>query len=158
MWSPIRNTDGSIEPVNIAECDEYIIKMYQRFRFLNLSYDQWASDSSIQKMQALGIPAQKTQFTADYMSLIFGELLSLFLQDRIVLYANGPFAEETSDQLKFLQKRYTAAGHRIEAVKGHHDDIPACLAGAAHCATSGIRSIAALPRIRTKRFAALAGR
>jgi len=152
VWKPGRDDSGKVLPVNIADVDNYIIQAHRRFRFVSLTYDHWQSEASIQKMQTLGIPAKKTAYTSDYIEVIYGELLNLFLQNRIRIYGAGPYAEEIVDQLKHLEKKYTSTSYRVLGADGHNDDIPACIAGAAHMACGGARTLSTLPAVRTRYF------
>jgi hypothetical protein len=72
-------------------------------------------------------------------------MTELFVQGRIVCYAHGPFVTESVDQLKFLQQKFNRRTFRVEAAEGHHDDIPACIAGASYVALTGEMSYAGLP-------------
>ena len=110
------------------------------------------SAGSVQYLQRMGLPATQTPFTSKYIQDIYSTLLDLFLQGRIVMYKHGLFSLETMEQLKFLQQRYNRRTFSVVAAEGHHDDIPACLAGASFMALTNKFSYRSLPRITTARI------
>ncbi len=146
IWTPDKATGT---PVDIATCDTYIADMARRFHLAAITYDQFNSASSIQYLNKIGLPAMQTTFTSQYMQDIFGTLLSLFIEGRIVIYKNGPFAIESAEQLKFLQQKFNRRTYSVSAAEGHHDDIPACIAGASYQALTNRATYKSLPRIRT---------
>lgn len=148
MWSP-RN---SREKVMIDEVDNYIIDLCKRkFNIVSLSYDQWQSISSIQKMQKNGIRALETRFTASYVEKIYETLVHLMQDERLEIYGSGVWVPEIKDQLLFLQKKYNRRGFKVQAAAGHYDDIPDAIAGATYMALQ--RAVfASLPRIRAARL------
>jgi hypothetical protein len=158
LWTPDPDTN---EPVDMSAVEQYLLRLSQNFNLVSITTDQWNSISMIQNLQRAGLPMRETTFTASYKEHIFQCLLDLFRQDRIILYRHEPeeydnknrkvmpVIPEIVDQLKFATKRYNANSSRVEAMPGHHDDIPACIAGAAYVIESGNQVYASLPRVRT---------
>jgi hypothetical protein len=148
MWRP----RSSKEKVVIEEVDNYILDICKRkFNVVSLSYDQWCSISSIQKMQKNGIKAIETRFSASYIEKIYETLIHLMQDERVEIYGSGQWVPEIKDQLLFLQKKYNRRGFRVQAAEGHFDDIPDCIAGAAYMALQ--KSVfASLPKIRSSRL------
>jgi len=110
------------------------------------------SAGSVQFLQKMGLPAAQTPFTSKYIQDIYSSLLDLFLQGRIVIYKHGECARETMEQLKFLQQKFNRRTFSISAAEGHHDDIPACIAGASFMALTKNMSYKGLPKIQTARI------
>jgi hypothetical protein len=135
------------QPVNIDAVDSYIIEMCKRFNIVSLTYDQWNSAASIQKMYRNGIPARQTSFSRSFKAKIYTTLLHLFINNLIDIYDIGACASEAKVQLKNLQKKFNQQSFRIEAARGFNDDIPDCLAGAAYQALESNAQIS-LPIIR----------
>lgn len=148
MWCP----KTTKEQVLIEEVDEYILDICKRkFNIVSLTYDQFSSISSVQKMQKNGIPCMQTAFTHAYIEKIYDTLLHLFQEDRIEIYGIGEWVPEIKDQLLFLQKKYSRRGFRVQAADGHFDDICDCIAGAAYMSLQ--QSVfASLPQIRAARL------
>lgn len=146
VWVP-----DSGNPVNIDAVDSYIIEMCKRFNIVSLTYDQWNSAASIQKMYRNGIPVRQTSFSRSFKAKIYTTLLHLFINNLIDIYDIGECSHEAKTQLKNLQKKFNQQSFRIEAAKGFHDDIPDCLAGAAYQALESNVQIS-LPPIRGTRL------
>lgn len=126
-WSP---QDG--KPINVNEIDEYMIDLNKRFHFKLITFDQWNSATSIQKLRKVGLPAKLARFTAQYKVRIYDNLEQLALSGRLLI----PSCEETK-LLKLemfnLQKRYTTTGYKVYPKKEGEtitDDIVDSLAGA----------------------------
>lgn len=141
-------------PVDVEEVRDYIIRMTTQFRIVSITFDAWNSAETIQSLIRRGLPARPTAYSPKYQDQIYQNLLDLFLQDRITFYKHGcPFVPEADDQFKFLEKRYHKKTWTVQAVPGHHDDIPDCVAGAAFLACMGKYGYGGLPKSSTARIA-----
>lgn len=141
------------DPVDVEEVKAYIIRMCNQFRIVSVTFDAWNSADAIQFLKRRGLPARETGYTPKYQDQIYQNLLDLFLQDRITFYKHGcPFVAEADDQMKFLEKRYHKKTWTVQAVPGHHDDIPDCVAGASFLACMGKYGYGGLPKSSTARI------
>jgi hypothetical protein len=126
-WTP----QGGM-PINVHEIDEYMINLNKRFRLAMVTYDQWNSALSIQKLRKIGMPAKLARFTAQYKVQIYDNFEQVATSGRLLI----PSCEETK-LLKFemfnLQKKYTTTGYKVYPKKEGEiltDDICDALAGA----------------------------
>ena len=156
MWMP--SVTG--EPVNITDVDQYVIKLFRRFKIVSVTYDMWESASSTQLLQRMGLPARITPFNSSYKQTIYSTLRNLFFEQRIEFYQHDgfnpelkqdtySFSMEAMDQFKFLEKRFNAHSFSVSAAAGHYDDIPDCIAGASYIALTGQHGYVTLPRIKS---------
>jgi hypothetical protein len=146
LWQPTKENK-----VIISEVDDYIIRMCGKFNIQSVSFDSWNSETSIQRMEGLGIPVVKTPFTTQHQMVIYETLLNLFQEGTIIIYEDGDpehFSTEAKQQLKYLQKKHSRKSFRIEGASGQHDDIPDAIAGAAWMALNKLQ-YGKLPAIRT---------
>ena len=132
-WAPIQMR----QPIQSKEIKDYIISLHTRFRFKQISFDQWHSASMIQELQALGIPAVLKQFTKEYKGEIYINLLEAFRDRRIRFYkvSNGKALNKSGElfdineipearsQFTFLQKKWKNGKQVIGALSGYKDDI-----------------------------------
>ena len=136
-WKPSSN-----KPINVEVVEEYVINLHRKFRFKQVSYDQWNSQSSIQKLQNNGINAICRPFTKSHKEAIYDQLYQLFIQNKIFIYTyNTTIIDENTkqhlqlqeidllkSQFKTLQKKFNGKNYRVEAMSGAHDDIPDAIA------------------------------
>jgi hypothetical protein len=104
LWTP---KEG--QPVNIDEVDDYMIYLNRRFHLGMVTYDQWNSQSSINKLRKAGIPAQCTRFNKSYKIEIYDELHHLVADKKLKL----PFHKTLRDEMMNLQRKFMAQGYRI---------------------------------------------
>ena len=141
FWNPMSKN----QPVKERDVEDYVIDLHGRFKFKQISIDQWHSQSSIIKLQSAGINIQERQFNKEYKEKIYTELSQLIREDRIDVYdipggtyldsANNVLelneVQEAKTQFLFLQKKWKGKRFYIEALSGYKDDI--CDAVAAVC-------------------------
>jgi hypothetical protein len=159
-WKP----EGKNKPVQSEEVEKYIIDLHSRFRFAQVSFDQWNSAGSIHNLTKAGINAVCKPFNKKYSDMIYGTLYELFAEQRIFFYSiptvyNDPVSGEivylqevdlAKEQFKMLQKKWKGKKFKIEALHGYNDDIPDCIAASAYeCLNSKIKH--SLPNTRTVR-------
>jgi DNA-binding protein Fis len=138
IWRPNGNY-----PVDSNEVDTHIVDLATRFKFSQISYDQWGSTASITKLKGYGLNVVKTTFSRNYQNLIFSEMYDLFVNERIEIYnvdtriskdkqmINLEECTECRRQLLTLQKKWRANNtYKIEALRGNHDDFADCIAAA----------------------------
>jgi len=82
FWNPMTKN----QPVKEKEVEDYVIDLHRRFRFKQVSIDQWNSQSSVIKLQSFGVPIVERQFNKEYKEKIYTELSQLIRDDRIDIY------------------------------------------------------------------------
>jgi hypothetical protein len=141
FWNPQTKN----QPISEREVENYVIDLHRRFRFKQVSIDQWNSQSSVITLQSRGVPIIERQFNKEYKEKIYTELTQLIREDRIDIYdlSSGAYSdaqnnkhnlneiEEAKIQFLFLQKKWKGKRYYIEALSGYKDDI--CDAVAAVC-------------------------
>ena len=100
--------------INVHDVDEYIINLAKRFRFAMVSYDNWNSLSSMQKLRSRGIPTKVTAFRKQYKMLIYDQLEHLLVNHQLALPPKGPYHEQMGMELKCLKRIYTPVGFKIQ--------------------------------------------
>jgi hypothetical protein len=132
-WNPMTKN----QPVKEKDVEEYVIDLHRRFRFKQVSIDQWNSQSSLIKLQSHGVPIVERQFNKEYKEKIYTELTQLIREDRIDIYdlSSGAYLDaqgnkhdlneiqEAKIQFLFLQKKWKGKRYYIEALSGYKDDI-----------------------------------
>jgi hypothetical protein len=130
-WSP--TPDRMIE---ISEVDDYVCTLKRRFHLGLVTYDQWNSTASIQKLRKKGIPAIMTRFNRRHKMAIYSELEELIKVGKL----KCPFHQVLSNEMTHLQRRYDALGFKVYPKKDGDvtktDDITDALAGAVFSALS----------------------
>ena len=164
FWNPMSKN----QPVSEREVEEYVISLHAKFRFKQVSIDQWNSQTSIIKLQARGVPIVERQFNKEYKEKIYSELSQLIREDRIDVYdLSSGFNEDASGkkidlnevqeakiQFQYLQKIWKGKRFYIEALKGYKDDICDAVAAVSYeCTTSKIMS-----RLPSSKLVNLSGR
>ncbi len=147
FWNPLTKN----QPVSERDVEEYVIDLHKRFKFRQVSIDQWHSQSSIIKLQSYGINIQERQFNKEYKEKIYTELSQLIREDRIDIYdlPGGTYIDsygtsislneiqEAKTQFLFLQKKWKGKRYYIEALSGYKDDICDAVAAVSYeCLTS----------------------
>jgi hypothetical protein len=69
IWTPEKG-----KPININTVDDYVINLNRLFHLGLVTYDQWNSQSSIEKLRKGGIPALCTRFSKYYKIKIYQNL------------------------------------------------------------------------------------
>lgn len=162
FWNPLSKN----QPISEREVEDYVIDLNTRFRFRQVSIDQWHSQSSIIKLKSRGVNIVERQFNKEYKEKIYTELTQLVREDRIDVYdvsggvyvdANGQEqhlneVQEAKTQFLFLQKKWKGKRYYIEALSGYKDDICDAIAAVSYeCTTNKI--LQRLPSSKMVRFA-----
>jgi hypothetical protein len=149
FWNPKTKN----QPVKESEVEDYVIDLHNRFKFKQVSIDQWNSQSSLIKLQSRRVPIVERQFNKEYKEKIYTELSQLIRDDRIDIYdlSGGEYRDldhkiislneiqEAKIQFQFLQKKWKGKRYYIEALSGYKDDICDAVAAVAYeCLTSKI--------------------
>jgi hypothetical protein len=113
--------------------DEEVLGLCQRFRPVMITYDQWNSIPSIQKLTNQGFQVQQTAFNRGYKNRIYMNLREMMLKPEggVLLYDEAQLIAE----LLHLKYKPTPRGQSIGAdVRGDcpTDDYADCLAGASY--------------------------
>jgi len=155
FWNPRTKN----QPVKESEVEDYVINLHNKFKFKQVSIDQWNSQSSLIKLQSRRVPIVERQFNKEYKEKIYTELSQLVRDDRIDIYdlSGGEYRDldnktislneiqEAKIQFQFLQKKWKGKRYYIEALSGYKDDICDAVAAVAYeCLTSKI--LIRLPR------------
>lgn len=142
FWAPVQMK----QPVDVGVVEAYLIDLNSRFRFKQISFDQWHSSETIERLQQIGVPAVLRVFNREYKDAIYIDLLDAFRDNRVEFYqmSSGKVKNKAGDlvpineiaeakmQLTFLQKKWKNGKQYIEALSGYKDDIPDALAAAIH--------------------------
>jgi hypothetical protein len=149
FWNPQTKN----QPISEREVENYIIDLHKRFRFAQVSIDQWNSQSSVITLQSRGVPIIERQFNKEYKEKIYTELTQLVREDRIDIYdiSSGAYMDsqgnkhdlneiqEAKIQFLFLQKKWKGKRYYIEALSGYKDDICDAIAAVSYeCLTNKI--------------------
>jgi phage terminase large subunit-like protein len=149
FWNPRTKN----QPVKEKDVEDYVIELHRKFKFKQVSIDQWNSQSSLITLQSRRIPIVERQFNKEYKEKIYTELSQLVRDDRIDIYdlSGGEYrdldhklislneVQEAKIQFLFLQKKWKGKRYYIEALSGYKDDICDAVAAVAYeCLTSKI--------------------
>lgn len=139
FWTPTEKG-----PVDIMEVERTIRELCSRFRVVTVTFDQWNSAQTIQRLRASGINAFETKFTTNFIRTIYGELKSLINMEDVVLYPHRQLVGE----LKCLKYKILRSGFQRFFDKQSEfpcDDCADALAGSAFQAL-GQHVVNKLPR------------
>jgi hypothetical protein len=107
FWSP---KDG--KPIQIDDIDDYMVHLNRVFHLGLVTYDQWNSQSSINKLRKAGIPATCTRFSKSYKIQIYDELYKLVANKKLKI-PNSIFTKTLKNEMLNLQRKFMAQGYRI---------------------------------------------
>jgi len=158
FWAPLKMK----QPVPIREVEEYILELHNKFRFKQISFDQWGSPETISKLSAQGLPVVLKVFNKEYKDKIYLHLLEAFRDKRIEFYkmsagkvkdVKGNIIDineivEAKDQFTFLQKKWRNGRQIIEALTSYKDDLCDAVAAAIYESNSQSSVVQTLPRSR----------
>jgi len=157
FWNPMSKN----QPIDTREVEDYVIELHKRFRFKQVSVDQWNSQSSIVRLKTAGINIVEKHFNKQYKEDIYTELSQLIREERIDMYdiSGGSYldmrgerqplneVQEAKIQFQFLQKKWKGKRYYIESLTGYKDDICDAVAAVSYeCLMSKI--IVRLPNAR----------
>jgi len=111
-------------PVDINNVENFTRQLCRNFKIIFIGIDQHQSADTIQRFEKEGLPIHLVNITPKYNMEMYTELFRRVNTIHII-YPNKP---EIKEELKFLQKKYAGWGWRIEAARGHNDDIPDAIA------------------------------
>jgi hypothetical protein len=138
IWSPAID-----KAINIHEVDQYIIDISKHFKLVSVSYDDFNSLASIQKLRQFGVPTKLTAFRKQYKMQIYDSLETLFINHQIALPSKGPEASLLAQELKCLKRIYVEQGWKIKPNQDAQvttDDLADALAGAIGAAGDNVYS------------------
>ena len=158
FWAPLKMK----QPVPVSDVETYICQLHHKFRFRQISFDQWQSMETIARLQSLGLPVVLKVFNKEYKDKIYLNLLEVFRNKRISFYkmsagrvrdVKGKMMEineipEAKNQFLFLQKKWRNGRQIIEALTGYKDDIPDAVAAAIYEANAETIKQQYLPKSR----------
>jgi hypothetical protein len=102
FWRP----KDSVTPIDIMEIEKEIIDLCRRFRVDTVTFDQFQSAQTIQRLRSFGINAYETTFRTGYIAAIYGELKTLVNQGDLILYPHHQLIGE----MKNVRYKLTASG------------------------------------------------
>lgn len=112
-------------PVDINNVENYIRFLCKNFKVVKIIIDQHQSWDTYQKFKRENLPINTpVNINAKYNMDMYTELFRRINTGHIEYRADP----DLLDQLKFLQKKYAGWGWKVEAARGHHDDLSDCLA------------------------------
>lgn len=135
-WQPTHD-----QSIKVNEVDEYIISLAKRFKFGLVTYDEWNSLSSVQKLRSKGIPTKVTPFRKAFKMRIYDNLESLLINGQIALPFKDNDAQLLYNELKYVKRIYGPQGFKIkpdEDAPVTTDDLADALAGACGMALDDI--------------------
>jgi hypothetical protein len=158
FWAPVHMR----QPIDVSKVENYIIDLHSRFRFKQISFDQWHSSATIDKLANLGLPAVLKVFNKEYKDKIYIHLLDAFRNKNIEFYRmsagkaldkDGKYFDineipEAKNQFTFLQKKWKGNRQIIEALSGYKDDICDATAAAIYECAQEAKTSQSLPRTR----------
>jgi|694.fasta_scaffold26276_6 hypothetical protein len=158
FWAPLKMK----QPVPVREVEEYLMQLNSKFKFKQISFDQWGSLETLEKLKANGLPVVLKVFNKEYKDKIYLKLLEVFRDKRITFYkiSSGQVRDlnnkimdineipEARNQFMFLQKKWRNGRQQIEALTGYKDDICDAVAAAVYEADADMIAYKSLPRAR----------
>tara|TARA_B100000614_G_scaffold262909_1_gene300774 strand:+ start:237067 stop:240150 length:3084 start_codon:yes stop_codon:yes gene_type:complete len=134
--------------ISVNDVDSYIMALNRRFHFGLVSYDQWNSQQSIQKLRRIGMPAIETRFSRNYKMMIYDNLYELVASGRLLIPDHTASHNLLKLEMINLQKKYLATGGYRVLPKADGDiltdDLCDALAGA--CFNAMDRTTRKLPQ------------
>jgi len=103
-WTP-----SATKSIDINEVDEYVVSLRRKFPIAQVTYDQWNSTASIQKLKKRGVPAKMTPFNRKYKMAIYKEFEMLLNAERVII----PWHELLRDEMISLQRKFDAQGFKV---------------------------------------------
>jgi len=129
-WSPLPN-----KPIDIDAVDNYVIELKRKFFIVMLTFDNWNSAKSIDKLKKHGIPYKRTPFNSKFTKNIYDELYNLVVAGKLFI----PHHDLLMKEMIYLQRKNTNYGYKIYIKPGapvSTDDLVDSLAGACYSATN----------------------
>ena len=112
-------------PVKISIVEQFIEeKLWKNFYLTHIIVDQYQSASTVQRLNARGIPIYMIHATNQYNQMAYEYMINRINMETIRI----PYHKETIEELTFLQRKQQGKTVRYEAAIGHNDDIADCLA------------------------------
>jgi hypothetical protein len=125
-WHPLPDQSVSIEAV-----DDYVISLKRNFRLSLITYDQFNSHASLEKMRKHGIPAKLMRFTRSQENTIYSELELLISAGKLHI----PLDDLLMHEMLNLQRKYVNQGFMVYPRHDgdvRSDDLVDALAGACY--------------------------
>jgi intein/homing endonuclease len=148
VWKPSPNLGLLFE-----EIDKYLIQICVRFRPISVTYDDYHSVHSVQRLRSHGINCMQIPFNDRVKCKVYQNLRNMMLyqpEPEILLYDNGAETGLLISELKELKYKKLKRGISIMADKHGDigtDDVSDCLAGACSAANEGLRMSLPTPTV-----------
>jgi len=127
------------------EIDKEIIQICARFHPMSVTYDDYHSVHSVQRLRSHGINCNQIAFNDRVKCKIYQNLRNMMLyqpEPELILYDNSAETSLLMGELKELKFKKTKRGYSILADKNGDigtDDLADCLAGATSAASEGLK-------------------
>lgn len=131
--------------ISVEDIDKYMMEINKRFHLGLVTYDQWNSASSIQKLRKVGIPALETRFTKHYKMLIYDNLYELVVSKKLLI----PNHLLLKNEMINLQRKWSVSGGGYSVLPKLDGDITTddlCDALAGACYNTMDRAVRRLPQ------------
>lgn len=135
------------------EVDKYLIKICQKFHPISVSYDDYHSVHSVQRLRSHGINCTQIPFNDRVKCKVYQNLRNMMLyqpEPEILLYDNSAETNLLISEMKELKFKKLKRG--ISILPDKHgdiglDDLSDCLAGACSAANEGLRMALPTPTV-----------
>jgi hypothetical protein len=101
-WQPRHLGKNRWAPVDLVNAEDILLEIAKKRKMLNLTYDQWNSASSIQRLFRENVITKETTFTAPFQRKIYDSLRSRANLGLVKIPANAVLIEE----LKNIELRH----------------------------------------------------
>lgn len=106
-WMPNPQIKSIVDYMNVGEI---ILKLWKTYNIINVSFDQWNSEATIQWLRQEGVSANEMKFTENQQMAMFNTTKQLIYSGQFESY---PGDEKTVEQFKALKK----VGNKIDHPK-----------------------------------------
>jgi intein/homing endonuclease len=135
------------------EIDKEVINICARFHPMSVTYDDYHSVHSVQRLRSHGINCNQISFNDRVKCKVYQNLRNMMLfqpEPEIFIYDNSAETNLLINELKELKFKKTKRGYSILADKNGDvgtDDLSDCLAGAVSAASEGLRMALPSPTV-----------
>ena len=128
-----------------TEIDKDVIQICQQFRPVMVTYDDYQSKQSLERLQSCGVRTKRLMFNRNVKNKIYQNLTDLMTyipKPELLLYDDGGESSLLLGELRSLKKKQIQRGISIIPDKNSDiktDDLADCLAGCCTSANDGLR-------------------
>lgn len=145
IWKPEKD-----RPILPSTVEAYIQELKSHFRIALITYDQWNSVESIDRLNKMGVPHSLLRYNPSKKMKIYTELQNLMVGKKIFC----PHHKLLREELLSLQKKITERGFKVYPKKtdvgSFTDDVADALAGACYsCLTASMQFLPSSKLVNT---------